>query len=303
MVNTPNHTLPEIHLEFPPEWKEYQLIDSGDGLKLERYGNHVLIRPEPEAIWKPTLPGSRWQKANATFIPGKGEEIGSWQLHQPTVERWQINFHNLQFWMQLSNSRHIGIFPEQASQWQFIEKQVKMAKNPIKVLNLFGYTGIASLAAAYAGAQVTHVDASQKAIHWARDNQVLSGLQNKPIRWIVDDALKFVRREIRRNNRYDGIILDPPKFGRGPRGEVWEFYKLLPLLLDACTQALSIHPRFLLLTAYAVKASAITLYELCQEMMSQFQGKVIVGELLLKSNAGGQFLSRAIFASWTNEKN
>lgn len=301
MAKFVNPTLPEIQLQFPPEWEEYQLIDSGDGLKLERFGDHVLIRPEPEAIWKPSQPRPHWQKAHATFIPGKGEEVGSWQLHQPVSERWQMNFHNLQFWLQLTSSRHIGIFPEQASQWQFIEKQVKMAKHPLKVLNLFGYTGIASLAAANAGAQVTHVDASQKAIHWARDNQMLSGLHNKPIRWIVDDALKFVRREIHRNNRYDGIILDPPKFGRGPKGEVWEFYKLLPILLDACIQALSLHPRFLILTAYAVKASAITLYGLCQEMMSKFQGEITVGELVLKSHAGGQLLSKAIFVSWAKK--
>jgi len=303
MVTPPNLRIPEIHLQFPPEWEEYELIDCGEGMKMERYGDRILIRPEPEAIWKSTLPLPRWQNAHATFVPGKGEENGSWQLHQPMTEQWEVNFHDLRFRLQLSNSRQIGIFPEQASQWQFIHDRVKQVNRTIKVLSLFGYTGIASLAAANAGAQVTHIDASRKAIHWARDNQVLSGLQEKPIRWIVEDALKFVRREARRNSMYDGIILDPPKFGRGPKGEVWEFYKLIPSLLQACTQVLSKNPVFLLMTAYAVKASAMTLYELCNEMLTQFDGKVTVGELVLRSTAGGQLLSRAIFASWTSNLN
>jgi 23S rRNA (cytosine1962-C5)-methyltransferase len=210
-----------------------------------------------------------------------------------------MNFQGLRFWAQISSSRHIGIFPEQASQWEWINQTIRKSSRPLKILNLFGYSGIATLAAASAGAQVTHVDASQKAIYWARENQTLSGLQNSPTRWIVDDALKFVRRESRRGNLYDGIILDPPKFGRGPKGEIWEFYKLLPLLLESCSQVLSKDPQFIILTAYAVKASALTLYEAVEETMKNHSGNTSIGELVLQEKSGGRFLSRAIFAVWS----
>lgn len=215
-------------------------------------------------------------------------------------DRWSINFRKLKFWLQLSSSRHIGIFPEQAAQWDWIMKQSTTASNrPLKVLNLFGYSGIASLAAASAGDQVTHVDASPKAVRWARENQELSGLANAPISWIVDDALKFVRREIKRKNRYDGLILDPPKFGRGPKGEVWEFYKLLPALLADCRAILSDNPRFVLITAYAVKASSLTLLEVIGELMSSFSGTTSAGELLLQEKFAERILSKAIFAYWS----
>jgi 23S rRNA (cytosine1962-C5)-methyltransferase len=299
MQKNVNRQTPELHLSLPPVWDEYELLDSGNGAKLERFGNYLLIRPEAEAIWKPTLPDIHWQKANATFIPGKGEEVGTWQFKTKLPERWQMNFQGLRFWVQLSSSRHIGVFPEQASQWQWIIQKVKQSNPPLKILNLFGYSGIATLAATSAGAQVTHVDASQKAIYWARENQTLSGLQNSPTRWIVEDALKFVRRESRRGNLYDGIILDPPKFGRGPKGEIWEFYKLLPLLLESCSQVLSKNPQFIILTAYAVKASALTLYEAVEEIMKKFNGNTRAGELVLQEKSGGRLLSRAIYAIWS----
>jgi 23S rRNA (cytosine1962-C5)-methyltransferase len=295
---------PTISFSQPPDWEDYELIDSGNGFKLEKYGPYLLNRPEPEAIWRPSLPVADWMKANATFLPGKGEEAGQWQFREKIPQRWAISFHNLKFWLQLSSSRHIGVFPEQASQWDWLINQISSRKTqPIKVLNLFGYSGIATLAAACAGALVTHVDASQKAIYWARENQALSGLTNCPIRWIVDDALKFVRRENKRGNYYDGIILDPPKFGRGPKGEVWEFYKLLPPLLDACRDALSKNPKFILITAYAVKASSLTLYEVVNEMMKPFEGRTSAGELVLKEKIAGRLLSKAIFAVWSKEKN
>ena len=290
---------PELTLSLPPDWDEYELLDCGNGAKLERFGPFLLIRPEAEAIWKPSLPEINWQKANATFIPGKGEEVGTWKLKSKLPERWQMNFQSLRFWVQLSSSRHIGVFPEQASQWEWIIQKVRQSTQPLKILNLFGYSGIATLAAASAGAQVTHVDASQKAIYWARENQTLSGLQSSPTRWIVDDVLKFVRRESRRGNLYDGIILDPPKFGRGPKGEVWEFYKLLPLLLESCSQVLSKNPQFIILTAYAVKASALTLYEVVEEMMNKFNGNTRAGVLALKEKSGGRLLSRAIYSVWS----
>ncbi len=294
-----NRKIPELLLSLPPVWDEYELLDSGNGAKLERFGHYLLIRPEAEAIWKPALPDIQWQKASASFIPGKGEEVGTWQFRTKLPERWQMNFQGLRFWVQISSSRHIGVFPEQASQWQWIIQKVKQSNAPLKILNLFGYSGIATLAAASAGAQVTHVDASQKAIYWARENQTLSGLQNSPTRWIVDDALKFVRRESRRGNFYDGIILDPPKFGRGPKGEVWEFYKLLPLLLESCSQVLSRNPQFIILTAYAVKASALTLYEAIEEITNKFNGNTHAGELVLQEKSSSRLLSRAIYAIWS----
>jgi len=290
---------PQISFPQPPDWPDYELLDSGNGNKLERFGSFRLNRPEPEAIWKPALPENEWGKADATFIAGRGEESGQWQLRTKMPERWSIHFRKIKFWLQLSSSRHIGIFPEQAVQWDWIMKQSTSANSrPVKVLNLFGYSGIASLAAASAGAQVTHVDASPKAVRWARENQELSGLANAPIRWIVDDALKFVRREIKRGKRYDGLILDPPKFGRGPKGEVWEFYKLLPALLADCRAVVCEDPKFLLITAYAVKASSLTLLEVIEELMSSFCGTASAGELLLHEKSAGRYLSKAIFAYW-----
>lgn len=291
---------PNISFPQPPYWPDYELIDSGNGAKLERFGPFLLNRPEPEAIWKPAISEKEWAKADAIFVAGRGEESGQWQLRTKMPDRWSINFRKLKFWLQLSSSRHIGIFPEQAAQWDWIMKQSTTASNrPLKVLNLFGYSGIASLAAASAGDQVTHVDASPKAVRWARENQELSGLANAPIRWIVDDALKFVRREIKRKNRYDGLILDPPKFGRGPKGEVWEFYKLLPALLADCRAILSDNPRFVLITAYAVKASSLTLLEVIGELMSSFSGTTSAGELLLQEKFAERILSKAIFAYWS----
>ena len=195
--------------------------------------------------------------------------------------------------------RHLGVFPECAAHWDWVTDLIQGAKRPIKVLNLFGYTGLATLAAAAAGAQVTHVDASKKAVTWARENQALSGLTEKPVRWIVDDALKFVQREGRRGNKYDGILLDPPKFGRGPKGEVWEIYKSLPDLLDACQQVLSEKPLFVVATVYAVKASAVHIGQAMQGMMSQFEGNLECGELVTREQSAGRLLSQAVYARWS----
>ena len=191
------------------------------------------------------------------------------------------------------------MFPECAAHWDWSASLIQKVKRPIRVLNLFGYTGMATLAAAAAGAQVTHVDASKKAVAWARDNQALSGLAEKPVRWIVDDALKFVQREGRRGNKYDGILLDPPKFGRGPKGEIWEVYKSLPNLLDACRQVLSDRPLFVVATVYAVKASAIHVGQTLQEMMSKFGGTVESGELVTREQSAGRLLSQAVYARWS----
>jgi len=269
-------------------------------MKLEQFGPHRLVRPEAEAIWKPALPEREWQAAAAEFKPAPEENGGHWQARKPLPERWTLEYHGLKCSVQLSNSRHVGVFPEQASGWDWIESQVKRAGRPVRVLNLFGYTGLASLAAAQAGAQVTHVDASRKVVTWARENQALSNLADKPVRWIVDDALKFVEREARRGSQYEGLVLDPPKFGRGPKGEVWEFYKLIPELLGACCQVLSKQPLFVLLTAYAVKASALTLYYAVDEMMAGFKGQTGAGEIVLAEKSAGRRLSTAIFGRWSS---
>ncbi len=277
------------------------LLDSGNGQKLERFGDHLLIRPEAEAIWKPALDIGEWQKSDAVFQPAPEENGGHWQFRKPIPKEWQIGYTDLRCVIRLSNSRHVGIFPEQASQWDFIRGCVSQQPG-VKVLNLFGYTGMATLAAAAGGAHVTHVDASRKAIGWARENQDLSGLLSKPIRWIVDDALKFVQREARRGSKYDGIILDPPKFGRGPKGEVWEFYALLPVLLEACHQVLSTNPMFLLITAYAVKASSLTLGIALYSLMKDRPGSTRMGELVLMDSSANRPVSTAVFALWADPK-
>jgi 23S rRNA (cytosine1962-C5)-methyltransferase len=290
---------PELLLLTSPDWKDYTLLDSGNGLRLERFGPVTCVRPDAEAIWNPALPEKEWSQAAARFVPGQEENGGHWEWSGTQKTRWQMEYKGLRFWAQTGGSKHLGVFPEQASQWDWIASKVRAARRPPQVLNLFGYTGLASLAAAEAGARVTHLDASRKVVTWARENQNLSGLNDAPVRWLIDDALKFVHREGRRAAAYDGIILDPPKFGRGPKGEVWEFYKLLPELLEACRKVLAPQPGFLLLTAYAVKASAVTLYYAVNEMMRACKGNVEAGEVVLQEKSAGRLLSTAIFARWS----
>lgn len=297
-----SQSAPNLILQASPDWQDYELLDSGDGWKLERYGRYTLKRPEPEAVWRPALPEKAWNVASAFFRPSNEENGGHWETLKPVDDRWVMQYKDLKFWTQLSASRHLGVFPEQAGQWDWLGEQTRAANHPLQVLNLFGYTGLASLAAAAAGARVTHVDASRKVIGWARENQELSGLADRPIRWIVDDALKFIQRDARRGVRYDGLILDPPKFGRGPKGEVWEFYKLLPELLQACRAVLAPQPRFVLLTAYAVKASALTLYYAIEEVMRGFSGQTEAGEVVLQEKSAGRLLSMAIFGRWSSMK-
>ena len=298
---TPSTKPPILQLITSPSWKDYELLDSGGGARLERFGNYTLARPEAEAIWKPALPSSEWERANGRYQPAAEENGGHWQFRSEIPERWPISYGGIRFWLQTGGSRHVGVFPEQAAQWDWITDRVTAAGRPIEVLNLFGYTGLASLAAARAGARVTHVDASRKVLTWARENQSLSGLEQQPIRWILDDALKFVRREGRRQAGYSGLILDPPKFGRGPKGEVWEFYKLLPALLQDCRQVLHPHPQFVVITAYAVKASAVTLQNALVEMMAGFGGQVSAGEVALVDKSAGRMLSLAVFARWQKQ--
>ena len=226
-------TTPPFTLLESARWTDYALLDSGDGLKLERFGKYIFVRPEPQAMWKRSLDANaEWKQAHAVFQPTGEESGGHWDFKKKVEEKWEMHYPplsphfqenggrkgGLKFWAMTTPGRHLGVFPEVAAHWEWFSNLIAQSKGQPNVLNLFGYTGLATLAAAAAGAKVTHVDASKKSVSWARDNQALSNLIEKPIRWIVDDALKFVQREARRGVKYDGITLDPPKFGRGPKG-------------------------------------------------------------------------------------
>ena len=296
-----NTITPIINVASARDWVDYELVDSGDGLKLERFGKYVFSRPEAQAVWSPLKPAAIWSTADAYFQTTGEENGGHWNFSKQIPDKWVMQYKNIKFKVRAGASRHFGVFPEQAVHWDWIADVIASAHRPIKVLNLFGYTGLASLAAAKAGAQVTHVDASKKAIAWARENQSLSNLSDAPIRWIVDDALKFIEREIRRGNLYDGIIMDPPKFGRGPKGEVWEFFRLLPQMLAACKNALHSKSLFFIITAYAVKSSALTLHSAISDLMSTRGGNLEIGELVTVEKSGGRLISNAIYAKWFNK--
>jgi 23S rRNA (cytosine1962-C5)-methyltransferase len=282
-------------------WTDYALLDSGDGMKLERFGKYVFARPESQAMWKRSL-DAKWREADAVFIPSGEESGGHWDFKKQVEERWEMRYGDLRFWTMTTPGRHLGLFPEVAAHWDWfsnlIHHEVHDEHKEINVLNLFGYTGLATLAAAAAGARVTHVDASKKSVGWARENQALSKLTEKPVRWIVEDALKYVQREGRRGVKYDGIILDPPKFGRGPKGEVWEVYKSLPSLLESCRACLSENPLFVVTTVYAVRASAVHVAQAMDDMMEGFGGKIEMGELVTREQSAGRLLSQAVYARW-----
>ena len=280
-------------------WKDYALLDSGEGLKLERFGKYVFARPESQAMWKRSLT-SEWKDADAVFIPTGEESGGHWDIKKKGREKWEMQYGDLRFLTMTTPGRHLGVFPEVAAHWDWFSGLIANAKREINVLNLFGYTGLATLAAAAAGAKVTHVDASKKSVGWARENQALSKLTEKPVRWIVDDALKYVQREARRGVKYDGVILDPPKFGRGPKGEVWEVYKSLPNLLETIRECLSDNPLFVVTTVYAVRASAIHVAQAMEDMMGGFGGKIDMGELVTREQSAGRLLSQAVYARWEN---
>lgn len=293
---------PQLELLFAREWLDYELLDCGNGAKLERFGRYYFIRPEPQAFWKPRLAPKEWEVAHAVYQTKEGKSVGQWDIRKPLDPIWEMHYKDIRFWARLGNSRHLGVFPEQASHWEWISQIIHTSRRPVHVLNLFGYTGIATLAMASAGAKVTHVDASKGVVEWAQRNQILSGLENRPIRWIIDDALKFVRREARRGVRYDGIIMDPPKFGRGPKGEVWESLKMLGKLLDSCRQIFSDTPLFIVVTTYAIRASALSIYYALRECLSGLGGYFHCGELAVQEKHGERCLSSAIFASWVGEQ-
>lgn len=283
-----------------PQWTGYELTDSGDGKKLERFDKFVLIRPEAQARWKPAFPAHHWEAAHGEFV--KTSRGGEWKFHKSAPERWTVERNNLKFWVQPTPSGHVGVFPDQACHWDWIEATTKRAAVPVKLLCLFGHTGLATLAAAAAGAEVTHVDASRKAVAWARENQSLSGLATRPVRWIVEDALTFVRREARRGNQYNAMVLDPPRFGRGPDGQIWKLQDSLPELLGAGARILSTSPVFVLLNVYAtvltegqMKKEAEGLHAGLKTMLGGFPISITAGELAIPDTAGRR-ISASVFA-------
>ena len=287
-----------MHVLSTKGWDEYELIDSGQGFRLERFGPRRLLRPDPQAIWQQLLPQSEWDKADAKFIKNtKGRE--GWVVKNNMPRRWPMRYKDISFWAELSPFKHTGVFPEQLLQWDWINEKISSANRPISILNLFAYTGIASLVAAHAGAKVTHVDASKPTIGWARENQELSGLTDKPIRWILDDAIKFTQREIKRGVRYDGIIMDPPVYGHGPTGETWEFFDSFPRLLSLCCDVLSVTPLLLIINAYAISASSSMLENMLQDIVRKRGGTVEAGELALEEKESKRLLSTGIFGRWT----
>lgn len=287
-----------LTVEWPTQWEEYELIDSGDGQRFERFGRYTLVRPEPHALWAPRLSKEEWYGADVRFEVGEGGDQGSWLAERPLPESWVVRYGELSVLARLTPFRHTGIFPEQAVNWEWCAGLIRQREAP-RVLNLFGYTGIATLSAAAAGARVTHVDASRPSMTWARENQSRSGLDDLPIRWLIDDAMKFVKREVRRGSQYEGIIMDPPAFGRGPKGEIWRFSESFPELLELVGEILSERPLFLLVNAYAISDSATVLGNMLADLMARPRGTVEAGELALREQNEGRLLSTSIFARWS----
>ena len=272
-------------------WQDYELLDSGNGKRLERFGKYIISKPDPQAIWKPHLSINDWDKADAIYL----DEEKQWNKNN-LPEKWKLAYKDIKFYAKLTNFKHTGVFPEQILNWDFIEEKIKKAGRQINVLNLFGYTGIATLVCAANGAKVTHLDGSKPAISWARDNQTLSNLLDKPIRWILDDAVEFTTREIRRGNAYDAIIMDPPIYGHGPNGEIWDFNKSFPLLLGNCRKILNPNPLFVIVNAYAISSSSLMLANMLEDYLGLDQNLIEYGEIVVEEKSRKRLLSTGLFA-------
>ncbi|MEM1088649.1 MAG: class I SAM-dependent methyltransferase [Pseudomonadota bacterium] len=279
---------------------QYALFDSGDGHKLERFGSQTVIRPDPQAFWPPAKPVDTW-KADAHFDAKAGDDDrGNWRLLNPAApDEWAMDWRGLSFNARRTPFRHLGLFQEHSVHWAFAQEKIRSASRPIRLLNLFGYTGMMSLAAAQAGAEVTHLDASPKSNGYGRDHAAMSGLEDAPIRWIADDAMKFTAREIRRGRTYDAIVLDPPKFGRGTKNETWRFEEDLPELLANVRMLLSDQPLFVILTAYAVRLSHIALAQALAGHMQGLGGEIEMGEMAIAHLNDDRLLPTAICARWS----
>ena len=277
---------------------DYTLIDSGNGRKYESYGDRHFIRPEPQAMWAPAL--EEWP-ADAEFVPGSDDDGGGrWYNNKPVpMDGWPLSWNDeVHFTASCTPFRHLGFFPDMDPVWRWMRGQLAGVAEPV-AMNLFGYTGVGTLALSAAGGQMVHVDASKKSVGQARANAEMSGMSDRPIRWIVDDAAKFVAREVRREKRYDGILLDPPKYGRGPEGEIWRLEEHLPELIANCRQLLDVNSKFLFLTVYAVRMSALALGGLLESHFADLGGKVEFGELAVREQGRGMLLPTAIFARWS----
>ena len=278
-------------------WKDYEVIDTSDGEKLERWGDYILVRPDPQVIWHTPKKDKRWNKLNGHYYRSK-KGGGQWDFFD-LPEQWSINYKELTFNLKPFSFKHTGLFPEQATNWDWCSEKIKNAGRPIKVLNLFAYTGGATLAAANAGASVTHVDASKGMVTWAKENAVSSGLKDAPIRWLVDDCTKLVKREIRRGNKYDAIIMDPPSYGRGPGGEIWKIEDSIYDFVKLCTEVLSDDPLFYLINSYTTGlAPSVLTYMLSTEVKSKFGGTVISDEIGVPVSGNGLVLPCGASGRW-----
>ena len=278
-------------------WKDYELIDATDGERLERFGDVLLIRPDPQIIWHTPRRDPRWESANARYLRSKTGG-GHWEMRRKTPECWQIRYGDLHFNLKPMGFKHTGIFPEQAVNWDLMAEKIRAAGRPIRVLNLFGYTGAATLACAAAGAHVTHVDASKGMVNWGRENAVLSGLAERPMRWLVDDCGKFVQWELRRGNTYDAIVMDPPSYGRGPGGEVWKLEDQIYALVEQCVRLLSDQPLFFLINSYTTGLSPAVMQYILATLMKDRGGVTAADEIGLPVTAGGLVVPCGATAMW-----
>ena len=281
------------------EWKDYEIIDMANGEKLERWGNIKLIRPDPQIIWKNKSFPNEWKNANARYNRSNTGG-GAWEYKKRLPESWQVKYKNLTFNIKPMGFKHTGLFPEQAVNWDWMINKIKQSKRDIKVLNLFAYTGGATVACLSAGASVCHVDSSKGMTTWAKENVESSGLREKPVRFIIDDVVKFVNREIRRGNKYDAIIMDPPSYGRGANGEVWQFENNIADLVELCTQVLSDNPLFFLINSYTTGISSKVLANLLELNMKRYNGKIISGEIGLPMKNSKLVLPCGIYGRWEN---
>jgi 23S rRNA (cytosine1962-C5)-methyltransferase len=285
--------------------KEYELLDSGNGEKLERYGSYLLRRPDPEALWEKSKI-ELWNKADLQFI--RNGTKTKWISRPGISKNWNIEYGGLTFSIRPTSFKHTGLFPEQLPNWQWTEKLITNYQLPInnkdkkvRVLNLFGYTGGATLACAKAGAEVCHVDGSKTAVEWARINAELSGLKDAPVRWIVDDVLVFLKREIKRGRKYDAIIMDPPSFGHGPKDELWKIEEHFLILMKLCRLILSDSPLFIIINGYTAGYSAIAYENNLKDIMKDYGGKIEIGELVIEESESDKLLPCGIFARWSNK--
>ncbi len=291
-------------LETFKNFIDFELLDTGLGYRLERWGDVILQRPDPQIIWDKSLSEKEWSNAWAIFKSGKGEEKGSWIIKKQIPDSWVINYKDIKFLLKLSPFKHTGLFAEQAAQWEWMteklkvkSKQVTIEGEKLKILNLFGYTGGATMVLAKAGCFITHVDASKPAIAWAKENHELNNLPVNSVRWILDDAIKFVKREVKRGAKYDGIIMDPPAFGHSPSGKTWKFNEDLPELLLDCVNLLSENAKFMVINGYATNSSALALNNILEDSINNKNGTIEKGELCLKQK-NGRLISTGIFARW-----